>query len=70
MYAQSKRSNIYHLLYSTVDYTLCGQKLNPENPNEGLGLRLIPEEPPNNALCKQCEKMEQRRNTKAKAAGP
>lgn len=63
MYAQSKRSKIYHLLYSTFDYTLCGQrarKVDLEGSTQGAGLRLVSEPPPNRMLCKQCEKMEQR----------
>ncbi len=63
MYAQSKRSQIYHLLYSTFDYTLCGQKakkVDLEGSAQGAGLRLVSEQPPDSMLCKQCEKMEQR----------
>ena len=67
MYAKSKRSKIYHLLYSTFDYTLCGQKakkLDLEGSIQGPGLRLVSEQPPNRMLCKQCEKMERRTNSK------
>lgn len=66
MYAQSKRSKIYHLLYSTFDYTLCGQKakkVDLEGSTQGAGLRLVSEQPPNRILCKQCEKMKQRTNS-------
>jgi hypothetical protein len=65
MYAKSKRSNLYHLLYSKLDYTLCGQKtkgVDPEGSTQGPGLRLVSEQPPNLILCKQCEQMAQRRN--------
>jgi hypothetical protein len=65
MYAQSKRSQIYHLLYSTFEYTLCGQKtkkVDLEGSAEGTGLRLVSEQPPNRMLCKQCDRMEQRTN--------
>lgn len=74
MYAQSKRSRIYHLLYSTFDYTLCGQKTTavyPENSHEVSGLGIISEQSPDRKLCKQCEQMEQRTNRteRGKAAG-
>ncbi len=65
MYAKSKRSKIYHLLYSTFDYTLCGQKpkgVDLERSTPGPGLRIVSAQPPNRMLCKQCEKMDQRKN--------
>lgn len=69
MYAQSNRSKVYHLLYSTFDYTLCGQRLNSEAATHEPGLRLVSEQPPNRLLCRQCEKMEERSNGKVKVAG-
>jgi hypothetical protein len=65
MYAKSERSKIYHLLYSSFDYTLCGQKakgVDLEGSTQVPGLRVVSEQPPNRMLCKQCEKMEQRKN--------
>jgi hypothetical protein len=66
MYAQSKRSTIYHLLYSTFDYTLCGQKAkgsDPKGSTRKSGLGVVSEPPPNSMLCKQCERMEERSNS-------
>lgn len=66
MYAKSKRSKIYHLLYSSFDYTLCGQKAKRtdlEASRQGAGLHIVSEQPPNLTLCKQCEKMAYRMNS-------
>ena len=66
MYAKSKRSKIYHLLYSTFDYTLCGQKakrVDLEGLSQAAGLPIVSDQPPNLTLCKQCEKMVQRMNS-------
>jgi len=66
MYAKSKRSKIYHLLYSSFDYTLCGQKakgVDLERSRQGDGLRIVSEQPPDRMLCKQCEKMAHRMNS-------
>ena len=66
MYAQSKRSKLYHLLYSTLDYTLCGQKAKGvalEGPTQGAGLRVVSGQPHHPMICKQCEKMAQRMNS-------
>jgi hypothetical protein len=62
MYAVSTYGRVYHLLYPFNDYTLCGfRALKFSNSNGPARLRLASAIPPNRSLCKQCEKMAQRR---------
>jgi hypothetical protein len=62
MYAVSAYGRVYHLLYPINDYTLCGfRALRFSNSNVPSGLHLASAVPPNRSLCKQCEKMAQRR---------
>jgi hypothetical protein len=62
-YAISGPSNVYHLLYPNQDYTLCGfkaEKNAPQIPSKA-GLHVVEFLPPRRKLCKQCDKMNGRR---------
>ena len=64
MYAVSMSSRVYHLLYASDAYTLCGFKvldLKMSDTNKPTRLHGVPTIPSNRALCKQCEKMAERR---------
>ena len=70
MYAVSMSSRVYHLLYASGAYTLCGFKaldLKVSDSNKSARLHRVPTIPSNRSLCKQCEKMAQRR---ARARAP
>jgi hypothetical protein len=70
MYAISGLSSIYHLLYPDQDYTLCGfraEKHDAEIPAKAT-LHVVEFVPPNRELCKQCDKMNNRR--KGNSEGP
>jgi hypothetical protein len=70
MYAISGSSSIYHLLYPDHDYTLCGfraEKHTAEIPANAT-LHVVEVVPPNRELCKQCDKMNNRR--KGNIGGP
>jgi hypothetical protein len=63
MYAISKSRSIYHLLYNDQNYTLCGfraKKFDSELPAKAA-LQVVETLPPNRELCKQCDKMRNRR---------
>ena len=63
MYAISEASSVYHLLYPDQDYTLCGfqaEKLNAHIPAKAA-LHVVEFVPPHRKLCKQCDKMNNRR---------
>jgi hypothetical protein len=64
MYAVSMSSRVYHLLYASDAYTLCGFKaldLKVSDSNKPARLHRVLAIPANRSLCKQCEKMAQRR---------
>ena len=70
MYAISGSGSIYHLLYPDHDYTLCGfraEKHDAEIPAKAR-LHVVEVVPPNRVLCKQCDKMNNRR--KGNSGGP
>jgi hypothetical protein len=70
MYAISGSGSIYHLLYPDHDYTLCGfraEKYDAEIPAKAT-LHVVEVVPPNRVLCKQCDKMNNRR--KGNSGGP
>jgi hypothetical protein len=70
MYAISGSSSVYHLLYPDQDYTLCGfraEKHDAEIPAKAT-LHVVEVVPPNRELCKQCDKMNNRR--KGNSGGP
>jgi hypothetical protein len=70
MYAVSMSSRVYHLLYASDAYTLCGFKalsLKVPDSNKPARLHRVPAIPSNRSLCKQCEKMARRR---ARARSP
>ena len=63
MYAISGASGVYHLLYPDQDYTLCGfraEQHRPQMPSKPT-LHVVEFVPPNRELCKQCRKMNKRR---------
>lgn len=67
MYAISESSSIYHLLYPDNAFTLCGfkaEKPDSRYPNKAE-LHVVESIPPNRDLCKQCDKMHQRRKRAA-----
>jgi hypothetical protein len=69
-YAISGPSSVYHLLYPDHDYTLCGfraEKHDAETPAKAT-LHVVEFVPPNRELCKQCDKMNNRR--KGNLGGP
>lgn len=64
MYAITKGSEAYHILYSTCDYTLCGlkaQRLDPSALPRRAPLHVVVLSPSGRKLCKECEEMQQRR---------
>lgn len=62
MYAISDASNIYHLLYPGQDYTLCGFRSEKiDSKSHQLALHTVEVLAPDRELCKQCDKMDQRR---------
>ena len=70
MYAISGSSSVYHLLYPDQDYTLCGfraEKNDAQIPAKAT-LHVVEFVPPNRELCKQCDKMNNRR--KGNFGGP
>ncbi|HBB94708.1 MAG TPA: hypothetical protein DC054_04900 [Blastocatellia bacterium] len=70
MYAISGSGSVYHLLYPDHDYTLCGfraEKHDAEIPAKAT-LHIVELVPPNRELCKQCDKMNNRR--KGNSGGP
>jgi hypothetical protein len=70
MYAISGSSSVYHLLYPDEDYTLCGFKAKKHDakiPAKAV-LHVVEFLPANRELCKQCEKMNNRR--KGNSEGP
>jgi hypothetical protein len=67
MFAISVPSKTYHLLYPTGDFTLCGFKAQREDvPISSRSARLhkVTVIPPKRFLCKQCAKMQERRQAK------
>jgi hypothetical protein len=63
MYAISGSSSVYHLLYPDEDYTLCGfraEKHDAQIPSKAA-LHVVESVPPDRELCKQCDKMNNRR---------
>jgi hypothetical protein len=62
-YAISGSSSVYHLLYPDQDYTLCGfRAANHDGPIQAkAALHAVEFVPPNRELCKQCHKMNNRR---------
>lgn len=70
MYAISGSGTVYHLLYPDQDYTLCGfmaEKNDAQIPAKAA-LHVVEFVPPNRGLCKQCDKMNNRR--KGNSGGP
>ena len=70
MYAISGSGSVYHLLYPDQDYTLCGfraEKHDAQIPAKAT-LHVVESVPPNRELCKQCDKMNNRR--KGNLGGP
>ena len=70
MYVISRLSGIYHLLYPDQDFTLCGfrvEKHDPEIPAKAA-LHAVESVTSNRELCKQCDKMNNRR--KGNSGGP
>jgi len=63
MYAISGSSSVYHLLYPDQDYTLCGFRAEKNRAQIQFKavLHVVEFVPPNRALCKQCDKMNNRR---------
>ena len=71
MYAISGSSSVYHLLYPDQDYTLCGfraDKTDAQIPAKAT-LHVVEFVPPNRELCKQCDKMNNRRQGKSEGPG-
>jgi hypothetical protein len=71
MYAISGSSSVYHLLYPDQDYTLCGfraEKHDGPNPSKAA-LHVAEFLPHNRELCKQCEKMNNRRKGRSGGRG-
>lgn len=63
MYAISESSSIYHLLYPDQEYTLCGfraERVSFQFHDKAV-LHVVEFVPPSRELCKQCDKMDQRR---------
>jgi hypothetical protein len=70
-YAISGSSRVYHLLYPDQDYTLCGfraEKHDGQIPAK-VALHVVESVPPNRELCKQCDKMNNRRKGNSGGAG-
>jgi hypothetical protein len=64
MYAISIPGKIYHLLYLTSDFTLCGfkaQRLEVPASLKRAGLHFVSDIPANRSLCKHCAQMQARR---------
>jgi hypothetical protein len=63
MYAISGPSSVYHLLYPDRDYTLCGFKAERSDAQipAKAKLHIVQVVPPDRELCKQCVKMNSRR---------
>ena len=70
IYAISGSSSIYHLLYPDQDYTLCGFRAEKHGAeiSAKAALHVVEFVPPNRELCKQCDKMNNRR--KSNSGGP
>jgi hypothetical protein len=71
MYAISIPGKLYHLLYPTSDFTLCGFKsrtLNAPVSSRRAPLHVVTEVSPDRSLCKQCAKMQQRRKVEKSEA--
>lgn len=63
MYAIRGSSSVYHLLYDDQNYTLCGfraEKRASQLPARAA-LHVVEIVPPNRELCKQCDRMNKRR---------
>jgi hypothetical protein len=63
MYAICGSGRVYHLLYPNQDYTLCGfraEKRDVQIPAKAT-LHVVGFVPPHRELCKQCDKMNNRR---------
>src|ERR1700737_4999535 len=72
MYVISRLSGIYHLLYPDQDFTLCGfrvEKHDPEIPAKAA-LHAVESVTSNRELCKQCDKMNNRRQGNSGEPGP
>jgi hypothetical protein len=71
MYAISGSSSVYHLLYPDQDYTLCGFKAaNHDGPVQAkAALHAVEFVPPDRELCKQCRKMNNRREGNSGGSG-
>ncbi|MDX6445235.1 MAG: hypothetical protein QOH71_2309 [Blastocatellia bacterium] len=70
IYAISGSSSVYHLLYPDQDYTLCGFRAEKHCAEIAAkaALHVVEFVPPNRELCKQCDKMNNRR--KGNSHGP
>jgi len=71
MYAISGSSSLYHLLYPDQDFTLCGfraEKNDPQIPSKA-GLHVVKLVPADRELCKQCDKMNTRRQSDSGGPG-
>lgn len=70
-YAISGSSSVYHLLYPDQDYTLCGFKAEKNAPPIPSTARLYVVEfvPASRELCKQCDKMNNRRQSDSGGSG-
>jgi len=67
MHAISVPSKVYHLLYPTFDYTLCGfkaVKLDVPLSAKRVPLHIVSVVPANRLLCSQCAKMQERQEIK------
>jgi hypothetical protein len=63
MHAISVPSKVYHLLYPTLNYTLCGfkaEKLAVPPSAKRAPLHIVSVVPPNRLLCSHCAKMQER----------
>ena len=71
MHAISIPSKVYHLLYPTLNYTLCGfkaEKLDVPPSAKRAPLHIVSVVPANRILCSQCAKMQERQEIKSREA--
>jgi hypothetical protein len=70
MYAISGSGKVYHLLYPDQHYTLCGFRVEKSHARTtAKALQAVEIIPPNRDLCKQCDKMNNRRRLNSGGPG-
>jgi hypothetical protein len=72
VYAIRGSSSVYHLLYPNQDFTLCGFRVEKHGGqiSPKATLHVVEFVPPNRELCKQCDKMKNRRSGNSVDPGP